>query len=155
MGHGPESLVIGFVIGSGQDGRSFRHAGPQAAEMVEMMMSIHGISYRFVGNRFFDGIDHGDGTVVVQRAFDQHNIILELYGHTVMRAAGQVPHTVGHFLRGDFDGRRRSLLDIVRHRKDDVGIIRVCLGDGQVEKWETALFLDNVRREGDIRSDLA
>ena len=120
-----------------------------------MVMCIHRVSDGLIGNRFLDGVNDGQGARVIQRAFDQRDVILELNCHAMMRAARQVPHAFGDFLRFDLHHRRLSFFDILGHGKHDVGIVGVGFGDGQIEHRESALLLNNVGWERHIGGDLA
>jgi hypothetical protein len=102
--------------------------------------------HRFVRDKALDLGDHGQGAVVIGRAFRDTPVIHHRDYGVVMDDAGQVPDALGHLLGrhpGIGGGR---LANSIRHR-DVHGGVGADLAHCQIESRETAGRLTDLHRE--------
>ena len=114
-------------------------------------MRVHDVLDRLVRNRLLDAVEHGHRPVVVLRRLDENDVVLELHGHRVVAAAGQVIDPVGDLLRGDSHRRCRRrltgrLLHVLRH-VDGRRCVRLHVRDRQIQNRIATLLLHDVRRK--------
>ena len=78
----------------------------------------------------------------VERAFDDHHVVVELDDHAVVRAARQIPDAIGQLRRVDLDRRHRRAFDAGGHVNRDRAV-RLHIADRQVEDRMAPLRLDD------------
>jgi hypothetical protein len=99
--------------------------------------TVDDVPDRFVRDEALDLGDHGQGAVVVERAFRDAHVIHPLDHGAVMGAAGQVSDTLGHLL-GRHPGIEGSrLANSIRHW-DVHGGVGADLAHRQIESREAA-----------------
>jgi hypothetical protein len=62
------------------DRRAFSHKRPKSAGMVEVRMRVDDVPNGLVRNGLPDGVEHGQGAVVVLRRLEQDDVIVEFDG---------------------------------------------------------------------------
>ena len=94
---------------------------------------------RLVGELFLYFRDHGQRALLVERCLDHRDVVLELDGDAVVRAAGDLHDAIGELVRGHvrcLDGRR--IAHVVRSRLRGAGI-HLDLGEPHIHPVMTAL----------------
>jgi hypothetical protein len=67
--------------------------------MVEMVVGVDHIADRLVGELLLDLRDHGQRALLVERRLDHRDVVLELDGDAVVRAAGDLHDAIGELVR--------------------------------------------------------
>ena len=83
------------------------HIGAQPADMIEVLMGIDEEANRLVRDELHDLLDHRQVSLLVERRFDDGDVVLELDGHTVVRRAAEKIDAVGQLLCLDANGKGR------------------------------------------------
>ena len=76
----------------------FRHRRPNAARVIEVMMSVDGVAQRLVRHELARPLDGGQRSRVVLRRLHQNGVLGELDQHAVMGLPGEKPDAVGDLL---------------------------------------------------------
>src|SRR2546425_198478 len=130
----------------GDDGDALAGGGADAARMIEVVVGVDEVTDRLAGHEALHLGQHGQGTLLVDRALDEDQVIFHLDERAVVRASGQEPHAVGDHLRCDPGVGLRRGPDVV----GDLDVHRGVgphVGDGQVENWKPARGLQDLRGE--------
>src|SRR5687767_15668218 len=90
------------------DREPFGDCRAHTARVIEMMMCVDGVAERLVGSKLARLRDDGEGTRIVLWRLDQHQILVELDEHAVMRAASEIPDARRELLGGDVHHGSRS-----------------------------------------------
>src|SRR6516162_11772680 len=84
-----DAMVEVAVLVVGDDGCAFRHEAAHATQMVEVVVRIDEILDRLVGEELVGFGHQRVGALIAERPLDHHDIVLELDGDAVVRAAAQ------------------------------------------------------------------
>ena len=93
--------------------------------MIEVVMGVHDVFDRLVGNELADFRNHRERTFLVERRLDHRDKVTELDCKAVVSATGDEPHAVRQLLRRRTHRRRRCALDLRRHRHRRHGDVRL------------------------------
>src|SRR5256885_13184597 len=75
----------------GDDGGTLCEIRTEPARVIEMVMRVHNVANRLVGNESAHFREHGEGAFLVQRRLDHRDKILEVDGNAVMCTPGDEP----------------------------------------------------------------
>ena len=78
--------------------QSLRNRGSDTAGVVEVVVAVHELRERLAGHQLPRFRDHCQSASFVLRRFDEHEVIVELHQHAVVRTAGEPPDARGQRL---------------------------------------------------------
>src|SRR4029450_3740027 len=82
---GKSSLVVEFAVAlMGNNRRAFRNIGPESTRVIEVVVCVHQVANRLVGDELLHFSDHGERTLLVQGRLDHRYEIAELESHAVV-----------------------------------------------------------------------
>ena len=145
-------LVVRLVDLVRDDGRPLRHERPEPAGVIEMLVRIHHVPDRLVRNQPFRLGDDRAGPLFALRAFNHHDVVLEINRQARIPAENQVDAVGKPFRRRS---RRLPTRRSSRHRRaapalrslDGDRRIRLHIAHVQIEDRVAALLLHDLHRK--------